>query len=77
MNESIITFFIEKSGLILNLIGTVLIAFSFGKNLEDANQPDKNKKGRKIYLASFVSPLKFKIGMVLLFLGFLIQIFTG
>jgi hypothetical protein len=75
MNESIVTIFIEKSGLILNLIGTLLIAFSFNRNLGGAYQ--KDNKGRKIYLASFVSPLKFKIGMVLLFLGFLIQIFTG
>jgi len=74
MIESIVIFFIEKSGLILNLIGTFLIAVSFNKNLGGAYQQDK--KGRKIYLASFVSPLKFKIGIVLLFLGFLIQIFT-
>ncbi|MEK6776517.1 MAG: hypothetical protein AABY87_06510 [bacterium] len=37
-----------RLGLILNFIGTILIAISFGKNLEDAHQTDS--KGRPVYL---------------------------
>ncbi len=66
---------IGKSGLLLNLVGSILIAFSFGKNLGEAYQ--KDTKGRKIYLASFTSPLMFKWGIGLLILGFLVQILTG
>ena len=75
MINSIALFFCEKSGLILNLIGTLLIAFSLSKNLGGAYQ--KDEKGRKIYLASFVSPTMFKIGIGLVMLGFLLQIIAG
>ena len=66
---------IGKIGLLLNLIGSLLIALSFGKNLGEAYQ--KDDKGRKIYLASFVSPRMFKWGIGLLITGFLVQILTG
>ena len=66
---------IGKSGLLLNLVGSILIALSFGKNLGEAYQ--KDAKGRKIYLASFMSPMMFKWGIGLLVLGFLVQILTG
>jgi len=59
-------------GLILNFVGTLLIAFSFGKNIGDAHQDDS--KGRPVYLASFLYPRMFRIGMVLLILGFLVSI---
>ena len=66
---------IGKLGLLFNLIGSLLIALSFGKNLGEAYQEDD--KGRKIYLASFVSPRMFKWGIGLLITGFLVQILTG
>lgn len=59
-------------GLILNLFGTVMIALSFGKNLAEAYQIDDT--GKKIYLASFLSPKLFKWGLILLIIGFLLQI---
>ena len=65
-------FIFLKLGLILNLMGTFLVAFSFGKNLEEAHQTDR--KGRKIYLASFLHPTCFKAGMFLIILGFLSSI---
>ena len=37
---------LTKLGLILNIIGSIMIAFSFGKKLAEAYQQDK--KGRKI-----------------------------
>lgn len=61
-----------KLGIFLNLIGTILVAFSFGKNLEGANQTDG--KGRKIYLASFLHPCWFKVGMFLIIIGFILSI---
>jgi len=60
-------------GLILNIVGTFLISFSFGKNLEEAHQ--SNNKGRKIYFASFLHPEWFKWGIALLVIGFLLQLF--
>jgi hypothetical protein len=45
-------------GLIFNLIGTVMLALSFGKNIAEAHQI--NDKGKQIYLASFLSPKLFK-----------------
>jgi len=59
-------------GLILNIAGTLLISFSFGKNLEEAHQFDK--KGRKIYLASFLHPNWFNWGIALLGFGFFLQL---
>ena len=70
--ERAVNFIWPRLGLVLNLIGTLLIAFSFGKNIEKAHQVDD--KGRKIYLASFLHPRMFKLGMFLLILGFLLNI---
>ena len=61
-----------KSGLILNIVGTLMVAFSFGENLEEANQLDS--KGRKVYLASLLRPKLFWWGIGLLVLGFALQI---
>ena len=66
---------LEHVGLILNFIGTLLIAFSVGKNSENAYQVDKN--GRKKYLAIYISPIRFRIGIILVLLGFLLQIITA
>jgi len=72
--EEIINFFWHRFGLILNFLGTIMIALSFGKNLFEAHQIDD--KGRKIYLASFLSPKLFKLGLLLLIIGFLLQIIS-
>ena len=74
MINSILTFILEHAGLILNFVGTLLIALSFGKNLGGAYQV--NEKGKKIYLASYISPIMFKIGIVVVMTGFLVQIIT-
>lgn len=58
-------------GLGLNFAGTVLIAFSFGKNIGEAHQEDE--RGRIIYLASFLHPRWFWCGLTLLGGGFLCQ----
>ena len=61
-----------KIGLVLNIVGTLMIALSFGKNLADAHQLDE--KGRKIYLASFLHPKLFYMGLTLIIFGFIIQL---
>jgi len=75
MLHSVVLIVFGKIGLLFNLIGSIFIAISFGKNLGEAYQEDR--KGRKVYLASFIYPTMFKWGIGLLILGFLIQIFTG
>ncbi len=63
---------LARLGLFLNIAGTVMIALSFGRNLEDAYQSDK--KGRKVYLASFLHPKLFSRGLILIVLGFILQL---
>jgi hypothetical protein len=41
-------------GLIVNFVGIVLIAISFGGTVEGAHQTDS--RGRKIYLAALLHP---------------------
>ncbi len=62
---------LTRLGLLLNLVGTIMVACSFGSNLADAHQLDK--KGRKVYLASFGRPKFFRLGLVIIVLGFLSQ----
>lgn len=70
MDSSI--FFWPKWGLILNIIGTFLTAVSVRANPEGAYQ--KGKMGHKIYLAAFY-PIWFRVGLILLGLGFLFNFF--
>ena len=63
-----------RAGLILNIVGTLMVAFSFGKNLAEAHQHDR--KGREVYLASFLRPKLFWWGIGLLVLGFGLQIIS-
>jgi membrane protein DedA with SNARE-associated domain len=73
--QAVLEFFtLARLGLLLNVVGTLMIAWSFGKNLEEAHQFDE--KGRKVYLASFLRPRCFTWGMVIIVLGFVLQ-FVG
>ncbi len=65
---------LARTGLILNFVGTVLLAFSFGKNLNDAHQT--NRKGKPVYLASFLHPWFFYGGLAIIAVGFLLQLVT-
>lgn len=71
---SLVGISISRVGLILNLVGAVVIAWSVRKNLEKAHQVDA--KGRKIYLAVIRHPVAGLIGIILLILGFLLQFFS-
>ena len=63
---------LNQIGLILNFIGSILVAIAFGNPPSTAHQWDK--KGRKINLAAFLHPLAFKCGVGLLSLGFLLML---
>ena len=70
-------FIFENIGIILNLIGTILIAFSFGSYPDKNSAPYTiNDQGGKKYIAYFNYPNLFKIGIALLLLGFISQLFT-
>lgn len=62
---------VERLGLVLNILGTIMIALSFGKNPDNANRLDE--KGRKVYLASFLHPKLFMWGLVVIVVGFVLQ----
>lgn len=65
-------FTLARIGLILNFIGTVLLAFSFGRNLDNAHQTDA--QGNPVYLASFLHPWFFYGGLAVIAVGFLLQL---
>lgn len=58
---------LNQFGLILNIVGTILVAFSFGDPPSTAQQ---FKNGRAINLAAFLHPRWFKIGVALIIVGF-------
>ncbi|PIR24691.1 MAG: hypothetical protein COV43_08990 [Deltaproteobacteria bacterium CG11_big_fil_rev_8_21_14_0_20_42_23] len=62
----------DYGGPFFNLIGSILVAFSFGKNLGGAYQETGN--GKKVYLASFLHPSLFKIGLPMIVLGSLLTL---
>ena len=61
--------------LIFGIIGSFLIAFSFGSNPGKAHQVVRNlitKKKREVYLGSLLHPLLFRIGCGCLIIGFIL-----
>jgi len=72
MDASQVFLALAKMGLGLNILGTVMIALSFGPNPGKAHQPDE--KGRKTYLASFLHPKLFRWGLAIIGLGFILQL---
>ena len=57
-----------RIGLILNVVGSIMIAVSFGKPPSTAEQRDE--KGRRISLAAFRHPCLFNWGLLILVFGF-------
>lgn len=73
--ENIYNFLLKNLGLILNLIGTVLIAISFGRYPKKEAAPHTfDGKGGKKYIAYFNYPKLFCFGLILLFFGFVFQL---
>jgi uncharacterized membrane protein YidH (DUF202 family) len=63
-------FICNNLGLILNIIGALLLAFSFGPFPEKESAPTTGDK----YIAYFNYPVLFWTGVVLLVLGFVVQL---
>ncbi len=59
-----------KWGLLLNVVGTIMIAISVGKNPGDVNQIVER---REIYLASVLRPKLFYCGLFIIGFGFVLQ----
>ena len=65
----------ETIALILNFLGSLLIAIAFGKYRGDGAPYTGNKDGGKIYIAYLNHPSLFKTGLFLLVAGFGLQAF--
>jgi len=64
--QGVLDFFTyTKVGLLLNIVGTVMVAVSFGENPGGAHQDG-------VPLASFLRPWWFKLGLGLIFVGFVL-----
>jgi hypothetical protein len=61
---------LNQLGLVLNIVGSLLIAISIGKNPANANIQTAGAK--KVYLASFNHPTLFRVGFYLLVFGFIL-----
>ena len=59
-------------GLLLNLAGTPLLAFAFGKNPGNAHIRDD--WGRVTYLASLLRPKLFWFGLIVMGIGYALQL---
>jgi hypothetical protein len=71
MNFIINDFTLTRIGLVFNLLGTIMISFSFGKHIGEGY--NENDKGEKIYLSSFLHPILFRWGLITLGFGFVLQ----
>jgi len=58
-------------GVVLNFVGTLFLAYSFGPALDGYQTDDK---GRSVKLAAFVGPRRFRWGLILIGLGFALQV---
>jgi hypothetical protein len=62
--------YLNQTGLVFNLLGTLLIAISISKCPEDVYQ---EVKGKKIFLVALTRPKAFRSGLVLIITGFILQ----
>ncbi len=76
-------FSLNQTGLAVNIIGSLFIAFSIGRtpggtfqNWVVYNEGTPNEKTKKFNVAIVRYPKIFFIGIILLILGFLFQIFS-
>lgn len=63
--------FLNRAGLICNIVGALLLASSIDKNIDEAYQ--ENRRGKKLYLAIVKSPFRLISGIVLIIIGFIAQ----
>jgi hypothetical protein len=73
--KNIIDFVCLNGGGILSIIGTILVAISFGPfPQKDAAPHTFDNHGGKKYIAYFNYPKMFYLGLILLILGFILQL---
>ena len=65
---------LPRFGLILNIVGSLFIAFSFGKSIVETEEFDD--EGNKVSTASFRHPKLFIFGIILLIVGFIVSALT-
>lgn len=65
---------IQNLGLFLNMIGTVLIAFSVGRFPKEFGGSTTGSDGKEYHFIYFIHPNWFKVGIALLIIGFLSQL---
>lgn len=68
--------FFSDVGLIFNIIGTLLIAFAFGI-LKDDTFLNTDSQGKKKMFSYLHHPMGFKVGVILIIIGFLLQLNLG
>ena len=65
---------INEIGLIANVIGTILLAFSIGKIPNGFGGTTTDDDGKEFHFAYVVHPSLFKFGLSLIVLGFILQL---
>lgn len=66
---------LNNIGIVLNLAGTIFIAFSFGSYPDKKGAPyTSDNSGRKKFIAYFNYPNLFYCGLILLIIGFALQL---
>ena len=70
----LVEFAANNSGTILNLVGTVFIAISFGPHPDEGAPYTVDRSGNKTYIAYFTHPRLFWVGLVVVFVGFVLQL---
>lgn len=68
-------FICQNIGIILNLVGIIMVAFSVGLHPDKDNVAyTENRDGKKYSFAYFNYPVLFKLGIILLISGFFFQL---
>jgi len=65
---------INDVGLIVNAIGTLMVAFSIGKIPKGFGGTTTNDDGKVFHFSYVVHPVLFKVGLVSINLGFILQL---
>ncbi|OGN31522.1 MAG: hypothetical protein A3I92_00570 [Candidatus Yanofskybacteria bacterium RIFCSPLOWO2_02_FULL_43_10b] len=61
-------------GLILNIIGSILVVVSIGKFPDGFGGSTTSNNGREYHFAYVTRPTGLKIGLLLIIIGFIVQI---
>lgn len=65
---------INNIGLVLNIIGTLLVAFAFGKLPDGDGGETANDKGKDYHFVYLIHPVGFYIGVLSIIVGFFLQL---